>query len=935
MRITRLISGVVTFCYGAACAIGCAVPKGMNQDTINSAGRPRATALEAWQPTPKLMRYAVGAVFFGALAFMAVIRWLTPEQTSRYFGPGMGLVVSVIAGVYLSRGMLSASIRAFAIGLWLMTTFIVLLHGGLQTPIIVAYPVIVMLIAWLYSARAGFVTAGISSATVISVVIAVAAGALPTPARTPQTMYAVILVVVIWLAGILINALIRSYLKRLDDLIQTGADLAKRSDELQSTQDSLNIAIEATQMLFWDVDVASDRLLYDTSKLAWVGLELHEAPQTMRAWIALIHPAERESFSQNFSQLLLGQSPIFDFDYRMASASGDWIWLHTRGTVVLRSAAGQATRAAGGSVNITDRKRAEERLQLAAMALENSSEALMITDASNRIQEVNAAFTRLTGYERADVIGQEPSILGSGRADSEFSHTMLKAVEETGQWQGEIWNRRKNGEMFAEWLTVNTLRNDDGTVHRRVALFSDITEKKKSEELIRIQANFDVLTQLPNRRMFHDRLSQAIKLASRTKTQVALLFMDLDHFKDINDTLGHTQGDALLVQAAQRIVACVRGSDTVSRMGGDEFTVILTDMDRTRNVERIAQAIVEALSKPFSIDLDSVQLSVSIGISMWPDDTTDLDDLVKNADQAMYAAKNSGRGRFCYFTPAMQAAALLRLQMLGDMRSALAQGQFQLYFQPIVNLATGRITKVEALVRWRHPVQGMIGPASFIPLAEESGLIKDIGQWVFMEAARQVKRWQQTLDPEFQISVNVSPYQMLSTDLSAKWLPFLESLGLAGRSVVIEITEGLLLEDSCNIAKQLLAFRNAGVQLAIDDFGTGYSSLSYVQKLDIDFLKIDQSFVRNLATAKNDRALSESMIVMAHKLGLLVVAEGVETPHQRDLLVQMGSDYAQGYLYSRPVPAKEFEEMLASGPLSETVSAVDDGRRQLSTTSAP
>ena len=882
----------------------------MKPDFAHAASSKSVNDIGVWMPSPVLFGYALMAVFTGALAFMVLIRWVTPEQTLRYFGPGLGACVSLVSGVLLLRGKLNASIKVFAVGLWLMTTLIVIVHGGLHTPIMIAYPVIVMLIGWLFNARAGFLAAGISVATVLCVLAAVSNDLLPAPARTPPAMFAVIQVVVIWVAAVLINALIRSYLKRLEDLARTGADLANRTDQLQATQDSLNIAIEATQMLFWEFEIASDRLAYDASKLSWVGLSDHGAPESMSAWMDLIHPVDRAGYKTQLAQLVQGNTDVIDFDHRMQDATGQWIWLHIRGAVVLRNERGMPLRLGGGCVNITERKRAEEKLRLSALTLENSSEALIIADAENRIQEVNSALTRLTGYERDAVIGEFAGVLGSGRGSSDFSHTMYKAIDEKGQWQGEIWNRRKDGKMVALWLTVNTLFNDDGSVHRRVALFSDITEQKQAEERIRIQANFDDLTQLPNRRMFHDRLAQSVKLSQRSGLPVALLFMDLDHFKDINDTLGHIKGDALLVMAAQRISGCVRATDTVSRMGGDEFTVVLTEIDDLRSVDRIAQSIVVALSQPFEMEHDSVQLSVSMGISLWPDDTTDLDDLIKNADQAMYAAKRGGRNRFCYFTPAMQTAALQRMQMLVDLRSALAQGQFKLHFQPIVNLATGRIHKAEALIRWQHPVHGMVGPVTFIPLAEESGLINEIGHWVFVEAARQVKCWRNTLTPDFQISVNVSPVQMRTSDLSALWLPLLAEMGLEGNSLVIEITEGMLLEDSCQIVKQLQAFRQAGVQLAIDDFGTGYSSLSYVQKLDIDYLKIDQSFIRNLASKKNDRALSESMVAMAHKLGLSVIAEGVETQTQSDLLSKMGCDYVQGYLYAKPVPAEVFEWML-------------------------
>ena len=564
----------------------------------------------------------------------------------------------------------------------------------------------------------------------------------------------------------------------------------------------------------------------------------------------------------------------------------------------------------GSARDVTDKKIAEEKLQLASLVLENSSEALLVTDRNNFIVDVNPAFTRLTGYAVDEVIGKNPKFLQSGRHGKDFYREMWNILELEGQWQGEIWNRRKNGEIYAEWLTINSINHEDGTLHRRVALFSDITEKKKTEELIWNQANFDYLTKLPNRRMFRDRLSQDIKKSHRAGEKLALLVLDLDHFKEVNDTLGHDLGDVLLVEAARRITACVRESDTVARLGGDEFTIILADLEETSSVERVAEEIIHSLNQPFHLNGDHAYVSASIGIALYPDDANELEDLLKDADQAMYVSKRAGRNRFSYFTNAMQEIAKHRLQIISDLRIALAEAQFQLYYQPIVELATGKIHKAEALLRWFHPTRGMISPAEFIPLAEESGLIHELGECVFSESAKQVHHWRSLYGEHFQISVNVSPVQMQSKNNPAEWLHRLESMELSGQNFVFEITEGLLLDTTPNITAQLLAFRDAGVQVAIDDFGTGYSALSYLKKLDIDYLKIDQSFVRNLAPESSDLALCEAIVVMAHKLGLKVIAEGVETAEQNSLLSAIRCDYVQGYFNSKPLPAAQFETFM-------------------------
>ena len=563
--------------------------------------------------------------------------------------------------------------------------------------------------------------------------------------------------------------------------------------------------------------------------------------------------------------------------------------------------------------DITERKNFEDRLRLSSMVLENSSEGMVVTDADGLIVAVNPAFTIITGYSFDEVKGKNPRVLASGRHDEDFYRGMRQTLDTTGQWHGEIWDRRKNGQIQAKWLAINTIRNEDGSVHRYVTLFSDITERKLSEDLIWRQANFDALTELPNRNMFRDRLGQEIKKSDREALPLALLLIDLDKFKEVNDALGHAVGDLLLQEAALRIRTCVRESDTLARLGGDEFTVILSAIPETSHVEDIAQKIVNRLAKPFRLGSDEVYVSASIGITLYPKDAADIDTLIKNADQAMYVAKNKGRNRFSYFTLSLQKEAQSRLRMISELRAAVDAGQFSVEFQPIIELSTGHIHKAEALIRWQHPERGMVYPTEFIHLAEETGLIHEIGDWVFKESARWAGRWSKLCRDGCQVSVNISPVQFQhGGKFCDEWIEYLAGLGLPGKNIVIEITEGLLLNAESEVNDKLLKFFEAGVQVAIDDFGTGYSSLSYIKQFDIDFLKIDQSFVNNLETDQNNMALTEAIIVMAHKLGLKVIAEGVETEGQRKLLLAAGCDYAQGYLLSEPLAAQEFERLLVS-----------------------
>ncbi|WP_229426917.1 putative bifunctional diguanylate cyclase/phosphodiesterase [Massilia atriviolacea] len=466
------------------------------------------------------------------------------------------------------------------------------------------------------------------------------------------------------------------------------------------------------------------------------------------------------------------------------------------------------------------------------------------------------------------------------------------------------------------WTTVSTspILDADGACLGVLALVTDISERKQSTELIWHQANYDSLTGLPNRHMFMDRLVHETRKADRGAAFLALLFIDLDQFQQLNDRLGQARGDLVLIDASRRIANCVRSSDTLARMEGDRFTVILAGIDHVGSVERIAHAMVEALAVPFAPDGDKAYLSASVGIALYPPDARDPAQLVERAERAMLAAKQAGGHQFGYVTPGLQQAAQARQSIADDLRAAIALRQFEIVYQPIVSLQSGQVHKAEALLRWRHPTRGLLGPAEFIPFAESNGLIVEIGDWVFREVAQQVQQWQRSIDPAFQISVNKSPVQFRrDADLYLNWLDYLNELGLPAHSIVIEITEGVLFEGAAQVIERLRQFRAMGLQVALDDFGTGYSSLSHLKRFDIDYVKIDQSFVATLENDVGDMALCEAIIVMAHKLGLKVVAEGVETKVQRALLVDAGCDYAQGYVFARPMPAQAFEAMASAG----------------------
>jgi len=498
-----------------------------------------------------------------------------------------------------------------------------------------------------------------------------------------------------------------------------------------------------------------------------------------------------------------------------------------------------------------------------------------------------------------------------GASAERVRQTVEDAEREGGAHGVEIEMLTARGRPI--WVhSVSMVTREQDRVVKRISIIQDITSRKQSEALVWQQANFDTLTGLPNRRMLRDRLEQELKKSRRDGRQLAILFIDLDHFKEVNDTLGHDAGDALLVEAARRIRRCVREGDTVARMGGDEFTVVLSELHDGEHLERIVQTLLREMAALFQIGGEQVYVSASIGITTYPRDATEVEALFKNADQALYAAKGAGRNRFSFFTPALQEAAQNRVRLANDLRLGLAEQQFRVVYQPIVEMATGAVHKAEALIRWQHPQRGLISPADFIPIAESSGLIIDIGTWVFHQAAAQAKRWRAQHSPQFQISVNKSPVQFHNdAGRQQSWLAHLQELGLEGDSVVVEITEGLLLDSSAAVTGQLLQLRDAGVQVSLDDFGTGYSSLTYLQRLDIDYIKIDQSFVRHLVPGCTELALCKAIIVMAHELGLKVIAEGVETQGQCDLLAAAGCDFGQGYHFARPMAVEAFDAFMA------------------------
>jgi diguanylate cyclase (GGDEF)-like protein/PAS domain S-box-containing protein len=570
-----------------------------------------------------------------------------------------------------------------------------------------------------------------------------------------------------------------------------------------------------------------------------------------------------------------------------------------------------ALAAALGRRFVTAHERNTQSLRLAAAVFDRSTEGIIITARDGRILQVNPAFTTVTGYQPEYVIGRNPRMFSSGRQDADFYRTLWDTVLSSGQWQGEIWNRRQNGEVYPEWLSICSLRAASGEIDYFVATFSDMTERKRAEDKIIHQAYHDALTHLPNRVLFKDRLEQSLAFSRRMKhKKVALLFIDLDRFKLVNDSLGHAAGDRLLQLVAQRLREIGRQTDTLARLGGDEFTILLPDVDRVEEAMVVADKVLATLKQPFVLDGRDIFVSASIGISMYPDDGADVDLLMKHADTAMYRVKQQGRNGFQIYTHALDQRSLRRLELENQLHKALERKQLVLHYQPQFDLSEGRLRGVEALVRWQHPELGMISPAEFIPLAEESGLIVPIGAWVLETACRQVHAWREAGFPDLVMSVNLSVRQFFREDIARQVMRTIDDYCLAAHVLELEITESVAMEDVAYTIRTLESLAASGLRLAIDDFGTGYSSLSQLKKMPVKILKIDRSFVQDITTDSDDAEIVNAVITMAHRLGLKVIAEGVESQAQLAHLREQQCDFAQGFLFSRPLPAAELERTL-------------------------
>lgn len=549
----------------------------------------------------------------------------------------------------------------------------------------------------------------------------------------------------------------------------------------------------------------------------------------------------------------------------------------------------------------------ERILSLAATVFDHSPEGILLSDANNKILQINDAFVELTGYTAEDVIGKNPRMLSSGNQSNEFYQAMWLKIRNQGKWSGEIYNRRKNGEIYPERLTIIAVKNNQNQLTHHIAIFNDLSQQKKAEQHIHFLAHYDPLTHLANRTLFTERLQQAILKSQRSHKSIALLFIDLDRFKDINDSFGHKAGDQLLVQVANDIKGCIRDSDNIARLGGDEFIITLEELTHNElivSAPAVAVKILTALSHKYTLEMTHAYIGASIGIAIYPEDAATADRLLQSADMAMYHAKAQGKNNFQFYSNQLNETAKRRTYLERELRQALNRNQLSLYYQPQYNIISKKIEGFEALLRWQHPELGLVSPDEFIPIAEESGLIIKIGQWVLKTAVNQLLIWQQSFNPELSMAINVSVKQLEGNKFSQSVKTLLEITQLLPEYLELEITENISVDDDSVTLANLHKLNNLGVQLSMDDFGTGYSNMSYLKKLPIGRIKIDRCFISDIPQDRNDAAIARAIIAMAQSFNFNVIAEGIETKGQEEFLLQNGCYSGQGFLFSKPVTAE-------------------------------
>lgn len=699
----------------------------------------------------------------------------------------------------------------------------------------------------------------------------------------------------------------------LGSVANTLAGLIERyhiQDALSISLQKLEQAQQIAHLGGWEWDILENKIYFSDEAMSVMGSAKFQRIMSLEKFMEIIYPQDIAIVQEASESWMSGND--FSLDYRIVQRDGSVRSIHTQAKAVL-DADGKVVRITGTMLDITKRKEMEESLRLSAAVFENTTEGVIITDADENIVSTNRAVFDITGYENKEIIQKPISMLKSERHDEDFYRDIQKTVAKTGSWQGEVWNRRKNGEIYPQWLNISVVRNEKREISNYAWVFSDISAIKESQQKLDHLAHHDPLTGLPNRLLLDARMTQSLSRARRNKSKIAVMFLDLDHFKNVNDTLGHPVGDLLLQEVSNRLISCVREEDTVCRQGGDEFIVILEELHDSHFASDVAQKIIVSLAQKYNLQGHEVYVTCSIGISLYPDDSEDMTTLFKNADSALYRAKAQGRNAYQYYTDELTNNAIQRMQMENGLRKSIERNELILYYQPQVDLYSGHIVGVEALVRWQHPEKGLLLADDFIPLAEETGLINRIGEWVLYNACRCLKSWIDNGLPKIKMSVNISAVEFNQKNFSQTVAKILNETGLEGNCLELELTERIVMKDAQNSINIMYELKKLGVSFSIDDFGTGYSSLSYLKKFPIDRIKIDKSFISNITTDSEDAAISQAVISMSHSMHLKTVAEGVETLEQQEFLRSRQCDEIQGFYFSHPLPEEQMEELFKNG----------------------
>lgn len=672
---------------------------------------------------------------------------------------------------------------------------------------------------------------------------------------------------------------------------------------LKESEQRWAMIVEGNNDGVWEWNIETGASHHSDRLLAMLGCTRDDFHEHFEDWSSRIHPDDRERVWADVHRHLRGETPYYQNEHRLRNKAGNYLWFLARGKACDFDRTGKPTRMLGTLTDINAHKVVEASLRLAAGVFEQSHEGQFVLDDSLRIVSINRAFSTITGYTSSEARGNTLDMLGAGdQAWLELLEKALVGLAEEGHWEGEGDARRADGSMFPLWLSLSNIRNNRGEVTHYCGLIADVSERRAADERIQFLSNYDPLTQLPNRLLFQDRLQQMLAHAERRQQRLAVCVLNIDHFRNINDSLGHSVGDQLLQILAQRLKGILRGEDALSRQSGDEFVVALPDLNDSSDAGRIAEKLLESIRGGVLLEGQDITCTGSIGISIYPDDGSDVDTLIRNADAAVAWAKQSGRNVFRFYAPELNAHTSEILALESGMRRGLERGEFELHFQPQVAADTGALIGVEALVRWRHPDRGLIPPGMFIPLAEERGFIIELGDWILMEACRHSMQWREQGLGDIPVAVNLSGIQFHDAQLPDKIGHALRTTGLPADQLELEITESVLM-DVDSASQMLRELRSMGVRLSIDDFGTGFSSLSYLRRFAIHKLKIDQSFVHDLQAVNDTDAIVCSIIQLAHNLHLTVIAEGVETEQQWHLLRTMGCNEIQGYYFSRPLTA--------------------------------